>query len=170
MSLENGRETKIGVSVVGAKEIESLSELARSSSKKRAMRTLYRTQGEMPHEVVNKILPESYIRPHKHLHPSQIETFVPLAGIAELLTFTEDGRIDQRILLTHGMVVKVEVNTWHTLVALTPFAAFEVKVHPAGDDKGKGEVFAPWAPEEGTKEADIYFENFRQKLGLSEAS
>jgi len=35
MSLEIGRETKIGVSVVDAKEIESLLELAKSTPKKR---------------------------------------------------------------------------------------------------------------------------------------
>jgi len=172
MSLESERGKEFRISIVDPEQIEALFSLARSLPRKRATLTLYRSQGEKTHTEIKAILPETYIRPHKHINPHQTETFVPLRGIAELVTFSDEGEILQKVLVGREMVAvaEVEANTWYTLVARTPFAAFEVKVHPAGDDKGKGEVFAPWAPEEGTKEADIYFENFRQKLGLSGAS
>ncbi len=164
MGLETDRKTKIGVSVVEAKELEALAELARSSPEKRAMMTLYRIPGE-----INAILPETYIRPHKYINPLQTETLVPLRGIAELVTFSDEGEILQRVLVGReiAVVAGVETNTWYTLVAHSPFVALEVKVHPIGYDREKDEVFAPWAPEKGTKEAGLYFENLRQKLGFS---
>ena len=93
-------------------------------------------------------------------------------GLAELVTFSEEGEISQKVLLEKSMVAVAEVdaNTWYTVIARLPFAALEVRVHPAGYNKERDEVFAPWAPEEGTKEADIYFENLRQKLNPLEAS
>ena len=137
---------------------------------KKEQLTLHRTQGETMHRMITAILPESYLRPHKNAHLSQIKTLSPLTGIAELITFSEDGEVGRRFLLKRGMVVDVEPYSWHTIVARTPFAIFELKSHPLGYVKGKDKIYAPWAPEEGTKEADIYFENLRQKLGLSEAS
>ena len=172
MGLESEREREFRISIVDPEQIEALFSLARFLPRKRATLTLYRTQGEKTHTEINAILPETYIRPHKHINSPQTETFVPLRGMAELVTFSEEGEILQKVLVGRGAVAvaEVETNTWYTLVALSPFASLEVKVHPAGYNKEKDEVFAPWAPEEGMKEADIYFENLRQKLGLSEAS
>jgi len=170
MSLEIDRQRRLGISVVDAKEVEGLLEVARSSPERRATLTLYRTQSETLHRQINVILPETYLRPHKHINP-QTETFVPLGGIAELVTFSDEGEILQKVLVGREVVpvAEVEANTWYTLVALSPFLVLEIKANPTGYDKEKkekDEVFAPWAPEEGMKEADIYFENLRQKLGL----
>ncbi|OGM83651.1 hypothetical protein A2376_00025 [Candidatus Woesebacteria bacterium RIFOXYB1_FULL_47_31] len=171
MNPEFSREAKIGVSVVDTKEIKGLTEIARSNPEKRATITLDRTQGETLHKQIDAILPETYLRPHSHINP-QRKTLVPLGGIAELVTFSDEGEILQKVLVGREIVpvVEVEANTWYTLVALSPFLVLEIKVNPTGYDKGKDEVFAPWAPEERTDEADIYFESLRQKLGLSPAS
>lgn len=172
MSPESERGEEFRISVVDLEQIEALFSLARSLPRKRATLTLYGSQGEKTHTEINVMLPETYIRPHKHINSPQTETFVPLKGMAELVTFSEEGEILQKVLIGRETVAvaEVEANTWYTLVALSPFASFEVKAHPAGYNKEKDEVFVPWAPDEGTKEAVIYFENLRQKLGLSEAS
>lgn len=170
MSPESERGREFSISVVDPEQIEVLFSLAESLPRKRTTLTLYRSPDEKADMVINAILPGSYIRPYKDINPSQTEAFSQLSGTAQLVTFSEEGEIAQKVLLTRGMLTVVDANAWHTLIALTPFAAFEVKVHPAGYDKEKDKVFAPWAPEEGSKKADIYFENLRQKLGLSEAS
>jgi len=161
---------EFSISVVDSEQINELFALAKALPGKRASLTLPRDPSEKTERVVKWILPEAYIRPSKHINPSQTETLYPGRGIAELVTFSDEGEITQMVLLKEGIVAWVDVNTFYTVVALSPFVTLEVKVHPAGYNKEKDEVFAPWAPEEGTNEADIYFENLREKLGLSEAS
>lgn len=170
MGPETDRGKEFSVSVVDPEQIEALFSLADSLPRKRATLTLYTSPDQKTQTEINVILPGSYIRPHKYPNSSRTETSVPLSGSAQLVTFSDNGEISQNELLRVGMVARVEANTWYTLVAGFPFAAFEVKVYHAGYDKKKDEVLAPWAPQEGTKEADIYFENLRQKLGLSEDS
>ena len=169
MSLEIDSRKEFSISVVDSEQINELFSLAQLLPRKRAVLTLPRDPSEITERVVNVILPEAYIRPSKHINPSQTKTLYPSKGIAALVTFSDEGEITQRVLLKEGIVAELDVNTFYTVVALSPFAT-EVRVHPIGYDKEKDEVFAPWAPEEGTKEADIYFENLRRKLGLSEAS
>ncbi len=169
MSLEIDSRKEFSISVVDSEQINELFSLAQLLPRKRAVLTLPRDPSEKTERVVNVILPEAYIRPSKHINPSQTKTLYPSKGIAALVTFSDEGEITQRVLLKEGIVAELDVNTFYTVVALSPFAT-EVRVHPIGYDKEKDEVFAPWAPEEGTKEADIYFENLRRKLGLSEAS
>lgn len=154
------------ISIVDSEQINELFSLAQLLPQKRASLTLPRDPSEKTERVINAILPESYIRPQKHRNPSQTETLSPLTGAAELVTFGDDGEILQKELLRKEMVAEVEANTWYTVVARSPFAVLEIRVHPLGYDKEKDEAFAPWAPEEGTKEADIYFEKLRQKLGF----
>jgi len=161
---------EFSISVVDSEQINELFALAKALPGKRASLTLPRDPSEKTERVVKWILPEAYIRPSKHINPSQTETLYPGRGIAELVTFSDEGEITQMVLLKEGIVAWVDVNTFYTVVALSPFVTLEVKVHPTGYNKEKDEVFAPWAPEEGTNEADIYFENLREKLGLSEAS
>jgi len=168
MGSEIDKQGRLDISVVEAEAMEGLLEVARSTPEKRATLTLY---SKTLHKQIDAILPETYLRPHSHINP-QRKTFVPLGGIAELVTFSDEGEILQKVLVGREIVpvVEVEANTWYTLVALSPFLVLEIKVNPTGYDKGKDEVFAPWAPEERTDEADIYFESLRQKLGLSPAS
>jgi len=158
------------LSVVDNELINELFALAQALPGKRASLTLPRDPSEKTERVVKWILPEAYIRPSKLIDRFQTKTLYPGRGMAELVTFSGEGEITQMVLLKEGMVAEVKVETFSTVVALSPFATLEVKVHPAGYNKEKDEVFAPWAPEEGTKEADIYFENFRQKLGFSSDS
>lgn len=170
MNPETERGKEFSISVVDPKQIEELFSVADSLTQKRATLTLYVSPDGKTHTQINVIMPGSYIRPHKYPNSSRTETSVPLSGSAQLVTFGDNGEISQNELLRVGMVAKVEANTWYTLVAGFPFAAFEVRVYPFGYDKKKDEVLAPWAPQEETKDAAIYFENLRQKLGFSEAS
>ncbi|MFZ5933025.1 MAG: WbuC family cupin fold metalloprotein [Patescibacteria group bacterium] len=166
MSIEIDRERKIGVSVIDAQQIESLFAVADASPRKRAILTLDRTPSETVQKTVLAIFPESYLRPNKLTHPSQIATFSPLSGVAELLTFSDEGRVIKKVPLTHGKVVEVEADTWYTLVARSRFAMLELKSLPPGLGRGK-EIYAPWAPEEGTREGQEYLESLKRELGAT---
>jgi len=77
---------------------DSLISEAYQSSRERALKTLHKPW-EHANKMINAILPESYIRPHKHKSPHHSEVFSVLKGEAELIFFEEDGKVSERVLM-----------------------------------------------------------------------
>lgn len=96
--------------------------------------------------------PGTYIRPHRH--PAQFETFVLLAGRADLLTFDDDGRVGRRVELGPDSVRLLEMppGTWHSLVVLEAGTQV-VEVKPGPYQPTAEADFAAWAPPEGHPDA-----------------
>ncbi len=114
--------------------------------------------------MLNAIEPGTYARPHRHLDPPKIESFVLLRGALDLLIFDDEGNVIQRERLSHasGMYgMDIEPGIWHTVVAIEPDTVmFEVKTGPyvAINDKD----FAPWSPEPDDAEGVLkYLERLR---------
>ena len=103
--------------------------------------------------MLNIFQPGSYVRPHRH-DPDRFELFLILAGKAAVLTFADDGRVEEAAVLAPGAAWAVEIpgGVGHTVFALAPDTVmFEVKpgpYHPLAEND-----FAPWAPPAGTPEA-----------------
>jgi len=114
--------------------------------------------------ILNVVLPDSYIRPHKYENSHTPDTLEALEGVLELFIFDDEGVVTDTTLVSRKKVVKIPTNTWHTVVALTPCAFSEAK-----REFGKKEIFAPWAPEEGTPEGGIYLEELRKVVDKKEA-
>ena len=78
--------------------------------------------------------------------------------------FADDGVVTDAILVRKGEMVNIPVNTWRSVFALGPCVYAEVK-----SEFKKKEVFAPWAPKEGTPEGEIYLEELREVVDKKES-
>lgn len=94
--------------------------------------------------------PGTYVRPHRHTKQQRWETTVLITGAADLLLFSDQGQLLERLHLAEDGIRAVELSPeqWHSYVALAPTTLFEVKQGPyeAVADK----QFADWAPAENT--------------------
>ncbi len=114
--------------------------------------------------ILNAVLPDSYIRPHKHEHENSPapDTLVAEKGLFKVLFFDDEGVVTDTVSVSKGdspqtvKAVEIPTDTWHTVVAITPCVFFEVKRRFE-----KREVFPRWAPEEGTLEGEIYLEELK---------
>src|SRR5262245_43703852 len=150
------------VQTIDSALLDDLLQRARLSLRRRAILCLYDGDWEHAHRMLNALSVGTYVRPHRHEDRHKGEGFVILRGRLALLIFTDTGEIDferSRVLSAQGACLGMEIppGVWHSLVALEDAVIYEVKGQPAGGYvQAEGEDFAPWAPEEGSREADEY--------------
>lgn len=117
--------------------------------------------------LLNAILPQSYIQPHRHLDPDKEEMLVVLRGRLGLVLFDDAGHVVDTALLEAGgerLAVNIPPGRFHTLVALGDGAVvFEAKAGPylphAPSEK------ASFAPEETAQDAASYLNELRKLFG-----
>lgn len=116
--------------------------------------------------LLNAFEPGTYLRPHRHAQPPKWEMFVILTGHAAVLTFADDGRVQERVeLKAEGgiRIVEIAEAAWHTLVALAPRTVlFEVKRGPYLPNPPQD--VAAWAPPEGDARAEQFERWYRQAV------
>ncbi|MBV8634127.1 MAG: WbuC family cupin fold metalloprotein [Burkholderiaceae bacterium] len=104
--------------------------------------------------------PETYVRPHRHRNSWELLNV--LRGAFEVIVFTEQGEITERIRLSADKVRVLEMpaGTWHSVLSLEPGSVvFEVKQGPyvpLGP-----EDLADWAPVEGSPEVAGWLASMR---------
>jgi len=132
---------------------ERLKSQAESSDRRRAHFNVHATYQDVVQRLFIAMMPDSYVRPHRHIQPHKWEFFMVLEGELDILFFDNEreGKLVERITLkaggdTHG--VEIPPNVWHATVCHSPVVFMEVKQGPyeVNDDKG----FATWSPEEGS--------------------
>ena len=109
--------------------------------------------------MLNFFQPGTYIQPHIHPHPGQIETVHVLSGAVGFILFDADGQIyETQQLLAGGLgLIDIEPGTWHGMVCLQPnTAVLEIKKGPY--EMVTDKTFADWAPAEGDANAVSYLE------------
>ena len=135
---------------------------ARLSSRRRAILCLHDGDWEHAHRMLNALTVGTYVRPHLHNDKHKGEGFIILRGKLALLIFTDTGGIDfeqSRVLSADGGSLGMDIppGFWHSLVALEDTVIYEVKGQPSGGYvQAQDKDFAPWSPEEGSREADDY--------------
>ncbi|MGE0129819.1 MAG: WbuC family cupin fold metalloprotein [Blastocatellales bacterium] len=142
--------------------LDELLEAARLSPRRRAILCLHDGDWEHAHRMINALAVGTYVRPHRHEDEHKGEGFIILRGQLALLIFNDAGEVDfgqSRVLSIETGCIGMDIppGVWHSLVALEDAVIYEVKGQPAGGyvqelDKD----FAPWSPEEGSREADEY--------------
>lgn len=147
---------------------------AAANPRGREIHRFHAEDGDPLQRMINALTPGSYVRPHRHLDPPKAECFVILRGALAVVLFDDAGqaRENDLILLERQMgayLADIRPGTWHTVFALEPdTAAFEVKPGPYLPEADKG--FAPFAPPEGSPEAEAYLmvleDRFRALWGL----
>jgi cupin fold WbuC family metalloprotein len=136
---------------------------AAASPRRRKNRNFHRHDEQPAHRLLNALQPDSYIPPHRHLHPDKDETMVVLRGQMALVEFDDCGNV---VAVTKvgagGTVHGVDIphGTWHTVFALEPDTVFlEAKAGPyvplcTGEQ-------APWAPAESSEESAAYLQRLK---------
>lgn len=135
---------------------EFLSELraqAEASPRRRSHHNVHEDYKQAVQRLFVCMLPDSYVRPHRHSQSHKWEFFMVVDGCLELLFFDDEGTLTDRMALGPGsdtLGVEIPPNTWHATVCNAPVTFVEVKQGPyeVTDDKD----FAAWAPAEGDDE------------------
>lgn len=155
------------VTYISKEHVNDSIELSKQSPRKRIILPFHKSNEDKLHRMFNALQPGTYIRPHCHMTDNKCESVIVLQGGICFITFKEDGEIlsYQNIYANSDIFgVDLEPDTIHSFVVLEPDTLiFEVKPGPyvMANDKD----FMPWAPEEGTEEANLFVDKL---LGLTE--
>lgn len=133
---------------------------SRVAPRKRMILPFHRDLDDPLHRMFNAIQPGSYARPHRHLDPPKSEAWIVLRGKLLFVSFFDDGGVDRTVVLgatSEHFGVDLVPGRYHTIAALEPDTViYEVKSGPYTRTTDK--AFAPWAPEEGSPEAEAYLD------------
>jgi len=154
----------MGVKIFSSNYLDTLVAEAALSPRLRKHRNIHDNYSEPCQRVFNAIEPDSYIRPHMHGLVPRVETMIAIRGLMALVLFDDDGSITDAIGFGvgtegHDVAVGVEipVGTWHTIIAVQPHSVLlELKAGPF--DPKQPKEMAPWAPEEGSSEAQLFLQ------------
>ena len=141
-------------------------ESARHDARLRSARLLHRSPEEPVQRVFSAMQAASYVRPHRHRDEDKAETLIAVRGRFLALVFDDAGEVFEAALLSAGgeaFGFHFPTDVWHGLVALEDGSVFfEVK---SGPWRGAEDVeFAPWAPEQGSREATVFLERLRAQF------
>lgn len=145
--------------------LETIAEQARSSPRQRQNYNLHEPT-EKVQRFLNVLQPETYVRPHRHRRPPEVngfEFFLVIQGELGVIILDESGQIDhtERICAsgsTRG--IELPEGTYHTLVALVPNTVIlELKEGPYSASTDK--EFINSFPAEGTPAARQMVENWK---------
>jgi cupin fold WbuC family metalloprotein len=124
--------------------IAELALQAAQNSRKRAHLLLHDGHQDQVQRLLIVMQPGAYVRPHRH--SLQWEMLILLQGKGDMLRFSEEGGVLERLEVSkHAPVVQIPVGAWHGFVVREPgTAVMEVKPGPYRPNE-----FADWAPPEG---------------------
>jgi cupin fold WbuC family metalloprotein len=125
-------------------QLAQLADAASASTRRRSHILLHADHQDQVQRLLIALEPDSYVRPH--VHSEQWEMIVLLRGRLDLLIFTPQAELTQRLAMSAASpVVQIPRGIWHGGVALeSQTLVMEVKPGPYRPNE-----FAGWAAEEG---------------------
>lgn len=146
--------------------VADLAEKAARSARRRLNLNFHPLNSDVFQRMLNALEPGSYVQPHKHENPDKDEVFVILRGRLAVISFSEEGEMEDYIILdtqTGHYAAEVPARTWHMIAALERgTVVFEFKHGPY--DAATDKIFAPWAPPENHPEAEAYLTEILGKI------
>lgn len=128
--------------------------LAEKNPRQRAIVRLHERLSDENHLMINAILGESYVQPHKHEEPEKTETFRIVKGKALIVFFNDGGNVEDKIEISDEAdsrkIVTVRPGKWHTVIPMSDETVLlEAKRQPAGGyNPETDKTMAPWAPDQ----------------------
>ena len=147
--------------------MDGVREEARQSPRHRHIRRFHEHH-ERVQRMINCIEPESYVRPHRHQDPDQVELFVALRGKAIIVEFDDHGGIVASVTIAaRGAARGVEIppRTWHMVLALEPGTTL-LEIAEGPYDAATHKRWPTWAPPEGVLGASRFVAEIRRQLGV----
>lgn len=156
------------VAIVDVEDITRLKERSRATPRKRSRICAHRDPAEKLHEMFIVHEKHTYIRPHKHLNKA--ESIHLIEGLADLVLFSEEGRIEDVLRLgdyasSRGFFCRMPESRYHTLLIHSEFLVFHETT--TGPFDRADTIFAPWSPDETDETARSAF--FQKVLLESQA-
>lgn len=149
--------------------LDSQSQRAKENKRKRVNYNFHKNCNECIQRFLNAVEPNTYVRPHKHENPDKIEIFLILRGRVLVAEFDDEGIIINHTILSYEggeKGVEFPPKCWHSLIALEENSVlYEIKEGPYKEEDDK--IFASWAPDEGTKEAQKFIETILRTLHIN---
>ena len=154
--------------VFGSQEIIGLKEKAKSSYRQRAAEPIHKDHQDPIQRVFMSANCGTYVAPH--LHPDkEWELIILLEGAIDILLFSEEGCLDQRISLqkNKNIVCEYRANKFHgAIIRRQNTVVMEFKNGPYVPENAK--LYPKWAPSENSADAAHFNEGLKQlKLGES---
>lgn len=154
------------ITLIDGKLLDEVCAEAAASPRRRKNRNFHPRDDHPGHRLLNALMADTYIPPHRHLDPAKDETYVVLRGLLGLVEFDDAGNVTRTEKIGPGgeaIGVDVAHGTWHTAVALEDGTVFlEAKAGPylplTADEK------APWAPAEGSAGAPEYLAFLKHEI------
>lgn len=135
---------------VDERQLVELLEQAASANRRRSHLLLHADHQDQVQRLLIGLEPDSYVRPH--VHSEQWEMLVLLRGRLDVLVFSPQAELAQRLAMTLAApVVQIPRGTFHGAVAVSESVVMEVKPGPYRPNE-----FAEWAPEEGETAATLF--------------
>lgn len=148
--------------------IKNVTDKSKIAKRGRCNYNFHKSFDEKVQRFLNIADPGTYIRPHKHENPDKTEVFIILKGKAVMLEFSRNGKLVDYAMLdskSGNFGAEVPPGVYHSFISLKKgTAVYEIKEGPF--DPTADKLFAPWAPDEGTKEAQLFNKNIILKLKL----
>jgi cupin fold WbuC family metalloprotein len=145
--------------------VSEMMDRALSSDRKRTNFNLHESAEDTIQRYCIAATKESYFRPHRH--PGNWELAIVIRGRFEFVVFDEDGTVAETHTVgshTGKNGFEIEANRWHCWIPLTDEGVF-FEVKPGPYDPATAAEFAPWAPEEGSTEAETFVQKLKEQAG-----
>ena len=144
-------------SVIDQALLDAVLSEARNSPRLRKNLNFHDSAAHPCQRLINAVLPDSYIRPHRHLDPQKEETLVILRGRLGVVFFDDTGQVTSTLSIAAGgpqVAVNIPAGRFHAAVAFEPAVVFEAKAGPYVAHVQN--ELAGFAPEERSPEAGAY--------------
>ncbi len=139
-----------------------LFEQAVKSPRRRAHHNVHESYNEAVQRLYVAMMPDSYVRPHRHTDPSKWEFFMVVEGKITVLIFDDHGTVTNKVELSAGgdcFGLQIPPGTWHATFCQEPVVFFEVKQGPYLVEADKN--FAGWAPAENDHEVADFLDRLK---------
>ncbi len=150
----------------GTDTFSQLTADAEASPRLRKNLNLHAATTDPANRLLNAMVPDSYVRPHRHLNPNKDESLVVVRGAFGLLIFDDQGAVVYKAELRAGgelVGCNIPAAVFHGLVSLEKNSVlFEVKAGPY--EPTAGEEWASWAPAEGDPAAPAYLASLMREF------
>ena len=143
--------------VLSLPDIDELKHMAMMNHRKRIRLCAHQHPKHKLHEMFIVHTKGCYVRPHKHLN--KIESISILEGEADIVLFSDDGKIENIVEMGTPISGKkffhrMEKPIYHTLLIHSNFLVFHEITE--GPFIKNSDIFPEWAPKEGESEINDF--------------
>jgi cupin fold WbuC family metalloprotein len=131
--------------LINKKNIKEMMTISNLNNKCNLRICLHKNSKALAHNMIILARGKNVYPPHKHKNKG--ECYHVIKGKLKVIIFSDNGKVELKVILTKGDVFRIKENSYHSVIALTNFVIFhESTSGPFLADKDS--TFATWIPKE----------------------